>query len=244
MRIVVDANVFVSAAFKEASWPGMVVGWVDDFGGLLKTPATEGAVTRRTKFGRVGDSGNGSVNHDENQQGRFSDMVFLCCHESHRVPTHPAGRRVVEDGMSGADLSTRNSIGFYGFLHAFTARWFYVMSGGLGVPLTIVALFVGSTVARVGLAVTAVAGFIFAAYGVWRSGQEKIVALQIEVISLRHQSDKRTHSRMLLDGLGMLLDRGNQLTIMCADYREPKHRRLNTTNGQRRLLRLSLQISA
>jgi uncharacterized protein len=41
MRLVVDTNVFVSAAFKELSWPGMVVRWVDKFGGLLKTPATE-----------------------------------------------------------------------------------------------------------------------------------------------------------------------------------------------------------
>jgi uncharacterized protein len=41
MRLVVDTNVFVSAAFKELSWPGMVVRWVDEFGGLLKTPFTE-----------------------------------------------------------------------------------------------------------------------------------------------------------------------------------------------------------
>ena len=41
MKIVVDTNVFVSAAFKELSWPGMVVRWVEKFGGLLKTPATE-----------------------------------------------------------------------------------------------------------------------------------------------------------------------------------------------------------
>ena len=41
MRLVVDTNVFVSAAFKELSWPGMVVRWVDKSGGLLKTRATE-----------------------------------------------------------------------------------------------------------------------------------------------------------------------------------------------------------
>ena len=29
MRLVVDTNVFVSAALKESSWPGMVVCWVD-----------------------------------------------------------------------------------------------------------------------------------------------------------------------------------------------------------------------
>jgi uncharacterized protein len=41
MRIVVDTNVFVSAALKELSWPGTVVRWVDAFGGLLKTSITE-----------------------------------------------------------------------------------------------------------------------------------------------------------------------------------------------------------
>ena len=41
MRVVVDTNVFVSAAFKETSWPGLVVRWVDKFGGLLKSTATE-----------------------------------------------------------------------------------------------------------------------------------------------------------------------------------------------------------
>ena len=41
MRVVVDTNVFVSAAFKETSWPGLVVRWVERFGSLLKTTATE-----------------------------------------------------------------------------------------------------------------------------------------------------------------------------------------------------------
>jgi len=41
MRVVVDTNVFVSAALKELSWPGTVVRWLDSFSGLLKTPITE-----------------------------------------------------------------------------------------------------------------------------------------------------------------------------------------------------------
>jgi len=40
MRVVVDTNVFVSAALKESSWPGAVVRWLDRFGGLLKTSVT------------------------------------------------------------------------------------------------------------------------------------------------------------------------------------------------------------
>jgi putative PIN family toxin of toxin-antitoxin system len=41
MRLVVDTNIFVSAALKQVSWPGMVVRWLDKYGGLLKTSFTE-----------------------------------------------------------------------------------------------------------------------------------------------------------------------------------------------------------
>ncbi len=41
MRVVVDTNVFVSAALKESSWPAIVVRWVDNYGTLLKSQATE-----------------------------------------------------------------------------------------------------------------------------------------------------------------------------------------------------------
>jgi putative PIN family toxin of toxin-antitoxin system len=44
MRVVVDTNVFVSAALKEASWPGAVMRWLDPHGGLLKSAATENQV--------------------------------------------------------------------------------------------------------------------------------------------------------------------------------------------------------
>jgi len=41
MRLVVDTNIFVSAALKNASWPASVVRWVTRHGGLLKSDATE-----------------------------------------------------------------------------------------------------------------------------------------------------------------------------------------------------------
>jgi putative PIN family toxin of toxin-antitoxin system len=44
MRFVVDTNIFVSAALKESSWPGAVVRWLDESGGLLKSAATENQV--------------------------------------------------------------------------------------------------------------------------------------------------------------------------------------------------------
>jgi putative PIN family toxin of toxin-antitoxin system len=41
MRLVVDTNIFVSAALKETSWPAGTVRWLARHGGLLKTSATE-----------------------------------------------------------------------------------------------------------------------------------------------------------------------------------------------------------
>jgi putative PIN family toxin of toxin-antitoxin system len=44
MRIVVDTNIFVSAALKESSWPGELVRWLDGHDGLLKSTVTEAQV--------------------------------------------------------------------------------------------------------------------------------------------------------------------------------------------------------
>jgi putative PIN family toxin of toxin-antitoxin system len=41
MRLVVDTNVFVSAALKENSLPFLVVRWIEQYDGLLKSSATE-----------------------------------------------------------------------------------------------------------------------------------------------------------------------------------------------------------
>ena len=46
MRLVVDTNVFVSAAIKVNSLPFLVVRWIDRHGGLLKSAATEQEVLR------------------------------------------------------------------------------------------------------------------------------------------------------------------------------------------------------
>jgi uncharacterized protein len=44
MRLVVDTNVFVSAALKTNSLPFLIVRWLDRHGGLLKSAATEAEV--------------------------------------------------------------------------------------------------------------------------------------------------------------------------------------------------------
>ena len=41
MRIVADTNIFASASLKESSFPAIVVRWLDQYGGLLKSHATE-----------------------------------------------------------------------------------------------------------------------------------------------------------------------------------------------------------
>ena len=41
MRLVVDTNVFVSAALKAGTWPAVVVRWTEEYGGLLKSTVTE-----------------------------------------------------------------------------------------------------------------------------------------------------------------------------------------------------------
>jgi predicted nucleic acid-binding protein len=41
MRLVVDTNVFVSAALKENSLPFLVVRWITQHNGLLKSTASE-----------------------------------------------------------------------------------------------------------------------------------------------------------------------------------------------------------
>jgi putative PIN family toxin of toxin-antitoxin system len=46
MRLVVDTNVFVSAALKSNSLPFFVVRWIDRHDGLLKSAATEQEVLR------------------------------------------------------------------------------------------------------------------------------------------------------------------------------------------------------
>ena len=55
MRLVVDTNVFVSAALKQSSWPAGVVRWLDRHGGLLKSIATEAELLAVLARPRIAD---------------------------------------------------------------------------------------------------------------------------------------------------------------------------------------------
>ena len=54
MRLVVDTNVFVSAALKDSSWPGNTVRWIGRYGGLLMTPIIEQEVMAVLQRPRIG----------------------------------------------------------------------------------------------------------------------------------------------------------------------------------------------
>lgn len=55
-ELVVDTNVFVSAALKESSWPALVIRWLAVNGGLLKTPKSELEVFAVLKRPRISEN--------------------------------------------------------------------------------------------------------------------------------------------------------------------------------------------
>jgi hypothetical protein len=57
---------------------------------------------------------------------------------------------------------------------AFVAQWFTAMSGGLSVPLSVLAIFVENPIAKVGLAATAIACFVAASYLIWSGERTKV----------------------------------------------------------------------
>jgi hypothetical protein len=75
----------------------------------------------------------------------------------------------------------RQSESFWNFCRAFLAEWFTAMSGILGVPLSIAAYFVQNDIAKLALALTAIACFIFASYRVWRAERLKVISLEGEI---------------------------------------------------------------
>lgn len=54
------------------------------------------------------------------------------------------------------------------FIRAFGVRWFVLMSGSLGVPLTISTYFVTADVAKVLLGLTGISCFIFSLHWIWK----------------------------------------------------------------------------
>jgi hypothetical protein len=64
---------------------------------------------------------------------------------------------------------------FSNFVRAFGSRWFTAMSGPLSVPLAVAAVFVPNDIAKLLLALTAIACAIFASYWVWRRERQQAI---------------------------------------------------------------------
>src|SRR5882724_9395098 len=79
----------------------------------------------------------------------------------------------------------------YGFLRAIFARWFTAMSGQLSVPAAIAAFFVPNDIAKLLLALTAIACFVFTAYCIWAAERQKVVDLQ-EKMNEKSRRDELT----------------------------------------------------
>ncbi len=79
----------------------------------------------------------------------------------------------------------RKPASFTNFCRAFLAEWFTAMSGAASVPLSIAAYFVENNVAKLTLALTAVACFIFASYRVWRAERTKALEADLHDNEIR-----------------------------------------------------------
>lgn len=75
------------------------------------------------------------------------------------------------------DRRIENKAGPRAFLHSFAGTWFSLMSGGLSVPLAVLAFFVGPVPARVVLIITAFVCFCSASYVIWRLERVKAIDL-------------------------------------------------------------------
>jgi putative PIN family toxin of toxin-antitoxin system len=91
MRLVVDTNIFVSAALKRVSWPGMVLRWLDTYGGLLKTDATEREVIEVLRRPRIAPKI--APGFRENLRGVFAAAELVT------ITEHVTGCRDPDDDM-------------------------------------------------------------------------------------------------------------------------------------------------
>ena len=94
------------------------------------------------------------------------------------------------------------------FGKSFAKHWFTLMSGGLSVPLTIVATFLDNKVAQLGLGLLAIICFVSASYFVWRRERDTISDLQ--------NKENSVEKRLTIKAtLGILLEQASTLIIEC-----------------------------
>ena len=100
MRLVVDTNIFVSAGLKQLSCPAIIVRWLEESGGLLKTPATENEVfdvLRRPRLATILVPANSARN------GRiFAAAALVAIREWVHICRDPKDDKFLELAVNGA----------------------------------------------------------------------------------------------------------------------------------------------
>lgn len=74
---------------------------------------------------------------------------------------------------------------FRTFASTFWRNWFALMSGSPSVPLAMLAIYLESTVAKIGLWLTAAACLIGSAYQLWKPERTKVLELQGQLAKIR-----------------------------------------------------------
>jgi hypothetical protein len=89
------------------------------------------------------------------------------------------------------------------FLHVLVADWASLVSGGLSVPFTVLALFLGNQYAKVLFATLAALGVLTAAYRIWANERSR----HLEALSvLRHQMIEKTNRQKVREALQQFKD--------------------------------------
>src|SRR5882724_7558284 len=74
---------------------------------------------------------------------------------------------------------------FWRFLSSFTPDWLGLMSGGLSVPLTVLAIIVPGTAYKIGLTVLAFIALVLAAYRGWMRERQRALSAEAAQASLQ-----------------------------------------------------------
>jgi putative PIN family toxin of toxin-antitoxin system len=99
MRLVVDTNVFVSAALKHSSWPASIVRWIGRNSTLLKSEATEAELFMVLERPRIATRMTRSF--VENLRALFADAELIAIGERVAACRDPKDDKFLELAVNG-----------------------------------------------------------------------------------------------------------------------------------------------
>ena len=121
MRLVVDTNVFVSAALKYVSSPGDTVRWIQKYGGLLKTGDTEQEIMEVLQRPRIAPKIAPFVVHDI--RGIFAAAELVTIAERVAACRDPKDDKFLELTMNGRRTrSCQVTPTCWRWMHSITSR--------------------------------------------------------------------------------------------------------------------------